>query len=162
MELLNIFVGALILGLIGAVIGNTRGRADAGFLLGFLLGPLGWLIVLLGPNPKKEKEERERREHERRMEAMEARHLDELKALRDSLTGKGAVAREVAEDSYWVQIGEKEVGPFDKLQLIELVSTGKINGESLVSPDNGTGTRNFRPLLKEIPGLKHLIPKGRA
>lgn len=32
---------------VGALIGRLRGRAGLGCLLGFLLGPLGWVITLL-------------------------------------------------------------------------------------------------------------------
>ena len=37
-------------GLVGAAIGDNRGRRTAGFWLGVLLGPVGWLAVLLGPD----------------------------------------------------------------------------------------------------------------
>lgn len=36
-----------ILGGIGYFIGDNRGRGPLGFLLGVLLGPIGWVIVLL-------------------------------------------------------------------------------------------------------------------
>jgi hypothetical protein len=39
-------------GLIGAIIGQRKGRAGAGFVLGALLGPIGWLVVGVGPNYK--------------------------------------------------------------------------------------------------------------
>ena len=49
----EILIGILISGLIGAAIGQARGRAGAGLIWGLILGPLGWLITLLGPNYKK-------------------------------------------------------------------------------------------------------------
>ncbi len=42
----------LVFGLVGWVIGERKGRAEAGFLFGALLGPIGWLIVAVGPDVK--------------------------------------------------------------------------------------------------------------
>lgn len=42
----------LIGGLIGLLIGQTKGRSGAGFFFGALLGPIGWLVVAAGPNLK--------------------------------------------------------------------------------------------------------------
>lgn len=40
-----------LMALIGAmVIGKQKGRTGEGLILGLLLGPLGWLWVLLGPD----------------------------------------------------------------------------------------------------------------
>ena len=41
------FVLALIQGLIGRALGRTRSRGTLGFWLGFCLGWIGWLIVLV-------------------------------------------------------------------------------------------------------------------
>jgi hypothetical protein len=41
---------AFICAAIGGKIGTIKGRPEAGFLWGFLLGPLGWLIVFGGPD----------------------------------------------------------------------------------------------------------------
>ena len=46
----------LVFALIGWVLGERRGRAGAGFLFGVLLGPIGWVIVLLGPDLKAKQE----------------------------------------------------------------------------------------------------------
>ena len=48
----------VIFGLIGLAIGQTKGRPEAGFLFGALLGPIGWLVVFVGPNMKAEEEAR--------------------------------------------------------------------------------------------------------
>lgn len=41
-------IGALV----GLFIGDAKGRTGAGVVLGFLLGPIGWLIIGIGPNYK--------------------------------------------------------------------------------------------------------------
>lgn len=39
-----------VFAVVGALIGNSKNRVGAGAFWGFLLGPIGWIIVLLGPN----------------------------------------------------------------------------------------------------------------
>jgi hypothetical protein len=39
-------LGWLVTGMIGAAIGSFKGRARAGFVLGLILGPFGWIIAL--------------------------------------------------------------------------------------------------------------------
>ena len=47
-------IAPLVGALVGAIIGKNKNRQGAGAVLGFLLGPIGWLVVALGPdmNPK--------------------------------------------------------------------------------------------------------------
>lgn len=40
---------AVICGVIGRYLGRTKGNATAGFVCGFFLGPIGWIIALLLP-----------------------------------------------------------------------------------------------------------------
>lgn len=39
--------------LLGAAVGRKRGREGAGALFGFLLGPVGWILILCGPDLSK-------------------------------------------------------------------------------------------------------------
>jgi hypothetical protein len=38
------------LGAIGAAFGSNKGRLKAGFWFGFFFGPIGWLIIAIGPS----------------------------------------------------------------------------------------------------------------
>ena len=42
----------IIFAAIGSLIGKRKNRPVGGFVLGLLLGPLGWLLVFLGPTAK--------------------------------------------------------------------------------------------------------------
>jgi hypothetical protein len=43
-------VGWLISAVVGAIIGNNKGRPAAGAIYGLLLGPLGWIVILIAPD----------------------------------------------------------------------------------------------------------------
>lgn len=55
-----LFWSWILCGLIGAAIGSTKGRSGAGFWFGLLLGPLGWLLVAVGPDLRKKVPEQNR------------------------------------------------------------------------------------------------------
>jgi hypothetical protein len=42
-----------VFGGIGMLIGNFKGRAIAGLLLGTVIGPIGWLLIWLGPDKRR-------------------------------------------------------------------------------------------------------------
>jgi hypothetical protein len=46
----QILVAWAISGAVGLAIGKHKGRPTAGFVFGLLAGPLGWLVVAVGPN----------------------------------------------------------------------------------------------------------------
>ena len=50
--------GAIAGVIVGAIIGESKGRAGEGAVLGGLLGPIGWLVVGLGPDYKAASESR--------------------------------------------------------------------------------------------------------
>ncbi len=87
-------------GIIGFVIGNVKGRPLAGFFLGLLIGPIGWIVTACGPNPKKEAAARE-------AEALaERRHRELLAATRGENTQRPRSRAEA--DAAWrrAQAGE--------------------------------------------------------
>lgn len=45
---------ALLGGSVGAAIGSHKGRSVAGFWFGLFLGVLGWFIVAIGPNLRRD------------------------------------------------------------------------------------------------------------
>ena len=45
-----IYLGSALV--IGTLVGQAKGRAVAGMIWGLVLGPLGWVLVALGPNLK--------------------------------------------------------------------------------------------------------------
>src|ERR1700687_1717754 len=47
---LVLWLWAILGALIGAAIGQRKGRAGAGFFFGLILGPIGWLIIAVGPD----------------------------------------------------------------------------------------------------------------
>jgi len=87
--ILQLLSGLVISSLIGLAIGQTRGRSDVGFLLGFLLGPIGWLIILVGPNPKKEMEEKYKQATIQRQFALQQAQLEELRRLQTPARSSG-------------------------------------------------------------------------
>lgn len=46
----------LVFGVVGYVLGEAKGRPGQGAVLGALLGPIGWLCVLFGPDYRKKGE----------------------------------------------------------------------------------------------------------
>ena len=165
-------------GFIGREIGFDRDRDD-GFLWGFLLGPLGLLILYLGPNPKKEREERESRYYEqRRAEERHQSQLAEMRALIEKLTPKESatspkIIDQKAErpidvpnindeeaERYWVKLSEKdkEHGPMARQYLLYLFEAKKITFDTLVARDHGELPREFRKLGEDISALK--MPSG--
>jgi len=79
MELL--IISALIGGFVGGAIGQSRGRPVEGFVLGLLLGPIGWICILVGPNPKKEKEDNAKQSLLQQQIALQRAQLETMQKL---------------------------------------------------------------------------------
>ena len=45
----------IVFGFVGGFLGSTVNKGGTGFLLGILLGPIGWVIVFLIPEPRDKK-----------------------------------------------------------------------------------------------------------
>lgn len=49
MTLAGLLLWFVCFGAVGMLIGGKKGRVLAGLIWGMVLGPIGWLVVLLGP-----------------------------------------------------------------------------------------------------------------
>jgi hypothetical protein len=49
MDWISVFISLAVYGVCGWLLGRFKERPLAGAVLGVLLGPIGWLILLLGP-----------------------------------------------------------------------------------------------------------------
>ena len=56
MEIFPLALIILFCGVVGAGLGRCKGRGAGGCLLDCLFGPLGWILVLLLPDARKEDE----------------------------------------------------------------------------------------------------------
>lgn len=45
-----------LVALVGGAIGSAKGRVGAGILFGALLGPIGWIVIAVGPTAKPERD----------------------------------------------------------------------------------------------------------
>ena len=112
----NIIFGLIASSLIGLAIGQTRGRPLAGFFLGLLIGPIGWLLVLVGPNPKKEKEEKEKQAVLQQQLSNQKAQLEAIQQLQvQSITSKAPTIR-IAKDGN--DLGDMDI-PKVKLMLLK-------------------------------------------
>ena len=87
-----LIVGAFFSGLIGMFLGGSVNKGMAGFWLGFFLGPIGWIIVLLLP--------RETSNHPQAQASKE-------RPSSQSQTPKERPPRDLASDEYKVMLGKK-------------------------------------------------------
>jgi hypothetical protein len=76
--LLFVLIGALVCGFIGYAVGDTRQQGGLGFVLGFLLGPLGILVAVL--LPRKELPQRQRWQEKQARKYRAAPVMDEVEA----------------------------------------------------------------------------------
>jgi hypothetical protein len=49
---MTLLIWCVLGALVGAAIGNSKGRAAAGAAWGIFLGPIGWLIIAIAPDTR--------------------------------------------------------------------------------------------------------------
>lgn len=138
----------IVVSLIGAYLGQRRGRTAAGFSWAFCLGPIGWLILLLGPNPKAAAEAAAKQAADQRVETLQRQHLDELRALRATISGAPPPPA-IEESEYYLRQAGKVRGPLGKAQLLELFADRKIYADTEIAP--AATPAAWRPLAAELP-----------
>lgn len=118
MELLVVLIISV---LIGAAIGESRGRMGAGALFAFLLGPIGWLIILLGPNYKKEAAEKKQAEFLAQQMAIQKQQLETLQQIQ--------AARQVAPATMRIAKDGQDLGDLDVPTVLLMLKTGRLTGQ---------------------------------
>jgi len=127
---MELLFGLIIASLIGAAIGQSKGRTGAGLVLGFLLGPIGWILIILGPNPKKkEKEDSEAAER-----FIARRRQDEHMKKMEILASRNNAVTESPE-KWRVSVSGTEIGAFDLPGLKLLLKSIKASKEDLYFDD---------------------------
>ncbi len=93
MEIIFILIGLAVSGIIGMAIGDlgNKQNSQTGFLLGALLGPIGWIVAAVIPANAKAGQKPELAPQEsKRIAALEA-ELANLKGSKPAPTGKRPV-----------------------------------------------------------------------
>lgn len=93
MEMILILIGLVVSGIIGMAIGDlgNKQNGQTGFLLGAVLGPIGWIVTAVIPaNAKAEKKPELAPHDSKRIAALEA-ELAKLKGSKPEPSGKRPV-----------------------------------------------------------------------
>lgn len=122
-EILALFIFWVgVFGGVGAAIGSSRGQAAAGFLLGSLLGVIGWIIVLLLPREGKRCAEC------RGVLEQGARRCCHCGAEVAVFTRGASLPPQRSSDAAWyVSRQGKTEGPFTTVQLRALFDSGAVS-----------------------------------
>lgn len=99
---------APICGLIGAFCGKFKDRTGLGFALGFFLGPIGWILVLLIPAAPSGSEQLSVYERDDARRIARLRQLDEAKRL-----AAQTVATEEKSRTWRIAKGTADLGSMD-------------------------------------------------
>ncbi|MBI5382673.1 MAG: hypothetical protein HZA31_12300 [Opitutae bacterium] len=123
-----LFFGGFFFGLIGAVIGRSRGIPGAGFWWGFFLGPIGWIITLMIRTP--EDDRRALEAYEERLSA-DRRHTENIEALR-RLESPQQASSQPATRKWRVSKDGNDLGALDMPAIKLRLRTGELLSSDLV------------------------------
>jgi hypothetical protein len=117
-------------GLVGLAIGQTRGRPLPGFFLGLLIGPIGWLLVLVGPNPKKAKEDKEKQDLLQQQFALQQAQLEELKRLQNPPRASSpTLPPPGARETIHIAKNGEDLGPVTVAEVKRMLADGRLTIE---------------------------------
>lgn len=140
---IDLFIGMLVCGLVGALIGRSRGRPIDGLGWGILLGPLGWLIVAL-LSDKRPKCPYCRGAVE--LSASRCRHCGgELRSGRSTPPTTTTLSGSNVK-YYYTSNGEQQ-GPIDASDLRMMHKDGLINDDTPVIREGESDWRQYRDYL---------------
>ena len=129
----EIIVTYLVFIFIGVLIGESKGRPGAGLFWGLLLGPLGWLLVGLGPNFKKKEEARQDAEVQMQIKLQQAQ-LEEIRALRlENSVDLPADTRSSfgTKNTIRISLDGQEIRERTMIEAIHLLEGGEVTLEDL-------------------------------
>ena len=130
MDYFYLIYWAVIGGLVGLAIGQAKGRPVPGFLLGILIGPLGWLLVLVGPNPKKDQEKKKQQEILQQQFALQQAQLEELKRLQNPTRASvPSLPPPGAREMIHIAKNGEDLGPHTIADVKRMLSDGRLTIE---------------------------------
>jgi uncharacterized membrane protein len=132
---------------VGGVIGQSRGRTGEGLIIGFLLGPIGWIILIFGPNPKKEAEEKIKDHNLQVQLDFQKQQLEELKRIQKASLDNMQNAEKSFNPSIRLAKNGVDLGEFEKDRVKSLLEAG------IVSPEDyyfDTEQNNWLPIANII------------
>lgn len=121
--------GALVSAGIGAVIGNFKRQSQAGFWLGLLLGPIGWIIVMLMPETGRQCPECKGGVPN---DARKCRHCGSSLTSQSQTENLGNRNNlNLSESGYFAIVGQETIGPYSAIELCNMWRQHKIDGKTL-------------------------------
>ncbi len=139
----------MVFGLVGWVIGERKGRPEAGFLFGALLGPIGWLIVAAGPDVKAAQAATRMRKCPYCAEMVQpdakvckhcGRDIAPSQPVQTTLSSSGA-------RYYYSTDGGEQQGPVDANDLKLMRQDGLVTDETLVIREGESQWRSYGDYL---------------
>ena len=140
-------LSAIICGFIGRAIGEGKGRPEAGFIFGALLGPIGILIIAVGPDIRAEQAALRARKCPACKgsvpeDARKCMHCGEDLAVQPMTTTLSS-----SNVRYYYSTNGEQLGPVDASDLRMMRKDGLISDDTPVFREGEAEWRSFRDYL---------------